>query len=684
MLINIFLYKITNTITMISVNSFDIFDTILARKTVNSFDIFTIIEETFPYQNFKEMREYAQSKSNNTIDDIYSQFKQIYSISDNICNNLKEYEIQMECKYCYKIETNYNRVNNGDILISDMYLREKDIWRILNAIGFTKNVSLYVTPGGKRLGTIWPQLKEKYSIKLHLGDNLHSDIHMAKMAGINTEYTDIHSINDVEQFFIQNNFKNFALMLRKFRHANPYDKNSLNFRLYNDQAIYNIPTLILLSTTLYNILKNENRTSLLLLTRDGCLLQHIFRKMYPEIYCINLQSSRFMHINPNDEYKNYLKQHYNHSTCLIFDLFGSFKSGRELYKELFGEYPRVHVFGFFGSEYNGLTYSSNYSIEYINLDVVGSLITMQNGEFIRAPIIEYEIDDAYIYRNTVLSFCNSVDLFSIEDNIPRVELLSLFINTINFFKNTGGHCCHNSRLKKLNSSQRKVFSLNKPHNSLTDIADKLLVHKGSIAQCGHRYTDYYQYIFNKFYNMPLINILEIGLYLYGTRAIPSLELWHAYYGKQCKVYGFDSNPEFLKFTIPNEIEIYIGNQENPSDIEQCYKESYDIIIDDGPHTSKGQQIMFKTIWKALNYGGVYCIESLHYHPKNDTAMKTKDLLLQWKQGNVCSSDFISLEEAKEIYLYIDTIEFYPSKSKKWEHNILTNALCIITKKQNEI
>jgi hypothetical protein len=89
--------------------------------------------------------------------------------------------------------------------------------------------------------------------------------------------------------------------------------------------------------------------------------------------------------------------------------------------------------------------------------------------------------------------------------------------------------------------------------------------------------------------------------------------------------------------------------------------------------------MFKNIFKVLKNGGLYCIESLHYQPLGDMGMKTVDLLMNWKQGTVCGNEYIKDEEARELYSMIESIEFYPSKSPKWDPNIIKNALCVITK-----
>ena len=654
------------------VNSFDVFDTLLARKVLNPCDIFSIIEYKFPYPNFRSKRGRAQCSSNGTIEDTYMKFKELYNETEEVCNKLKEFEIQTEIDYSYLIQTNCNRVKDGDILISDMYLTDQQIMRILKAHGFTKQVKMFASPCGKSSGTIWPILAQQYSIQVHLGDNPYSDITMANNANIQAELTTVHAVNKTEQFFIDNNETVFALLLRQFRHMNPYDINTKDYELYNDQTEFNIPLLVLCSNVLYNILKTENRTTLLLTTRDGCLLKYIFPLLYPEITCIEFHASRQVYRNPSYEYKDYLQSIYNKDTCLIFDIYGAFCSGRELFKTLFGEYPRVHLLGydsyFKGSEpYLGLTYSSKKCLEGFNIDCVGSLLKLENNRFIRPPVIEFDINDAVVYKNTVLSFCNFIQKYM--KAIPTTTtLLEDFIK-----KNTRNYQEHQFEFNTVQQKINQVAPLWN-HQGLTTMADILKVSKGSTAGCGHRYTEYYEIILEPWYNKPC-SILEIGLQRYGTQSTPSLDLWKAYMCRQTKIYGFDTNPEFIKFHKPSN-NLYIHTS-----IEQAVTATYDCIIDDGDHSSKNQQTLLKALWFSLNSGGIYCIESLHWQPPDDYGIKTIDLLLGWKTNILQdNNEFITSEEAIVITKDIDRIEIYPSKSSNWKLEQVIHAFAVIYKK----
>jgi hypothetical protein len=587
------------------------------------------------------------------MDSIYDQFSRLHNVSRQVCDSLKEFEIQCEIQNSYLIVTNCNRVSDGDILVSDMYLDESSIRRILKAHGFKKDVRIYVTPNGKRLGAIWPSLASIYTIKLHLGDNEHSDVKMAQAAGIKAEHTTIHAMNPTEEFFVRAGQTQFALDLREFRHRNPYPVTTNDYQLYNDQAEFNIATLVLISNTLVDIMKKESRTRLFLFTRDGCLLRHILPMLYPEIECLELHSSRHVQANPNPK------------TSLLFDIYGTFRTGRPLYKELFGEYPRVHLIGydtywFNGSNFHeGLTFSSFKCLEGLNYDVVGPLIRLDNGQFVRSPVVCYEREDAMIYRRTVIDFCS---FFKGKPFPKEPTLTKIFLEMIKI-PNTHIRYVYNKVQAALN--KRAIMW---DHPSLTKLANVFELHRGSSAGCGHRYTEYYDVLFRPWYNKPC-SILELGIgrYAEGT---PSLDMWRAYMDVQTKVYGYDKDSHLKKYHNPSEnIHIYVGSQRDEGQIEQCCVNTYDIIIDDGDHDSKGQQTMLKTLWKSLNPGGYYCIESLHWQPYQDTMKKTADLLLDWKTD-------ISMAFCSDI----ESIELLPSKSTRWPSEKIQGALGVIRKR----
>jgi hypothetical protein len=115
---------------MMKVNSFDIFDTLLARNVKDPTDIFLIVELTYPYPNFKNLRLTAQNNSNHLMDDIYNQFQTITGETNEVIQSLREFELKTEMENTIPIMTNISKIKDGDIFVSDMYLSHNEIIRL--------------------------------------------------------------------------------------------------------------------------------------------------------------------------------------------------------------------------------------------------------------------------------------------------------------------------------------------------------------------------------------------------------------------------------------------------------------------------------------------------------------------------------------------------------------------------
>jgi 23S rRNA U2552 (ribose-2'-O)-methylase RlmE/FtsJ len=157
-------------------------------------------------------------------------------------------------------------------------------------------------------------------------------------------------------------------------------------------------------------------------------------------------------------------------------------------------------------------------------------------------------------------------------------------------------------------------------------------------------------------------------------------VWNDYFHKNVNITGFDIDEKYLCFNskYPN-INIVIGDQSKEEDLIQLKNKQYDMIIDDGYHASKHQQITFKTLWSNLKSKGYFVIEDLHYQPEEETCTKTKYLFEQWKSGNWISSEYISQPELDVIKSEVEIIGFYDSKSKLWGDSV-KNAFVYVKKR----
>lgn len=659
---------------MKNIHSFDIFDTLLTRTVKNPTDIFDIIELYYPYPKFKELRLLAQSKSDQTIENIYYNFKILTNENDEKINLLRQYELQIEMENTIPIMSNILKIQDNDILVSDMYLSHDEIIKLLNYHSINQNIKLYVSPNGKSQGYIWSDLIKEYNIIDHIGDNNHSDIIMASKFGIKGILTEIHKFTYLEDNLLEKN-RDLMILLRRFRLMNPYDEFSLEYKIYDYQIKYNIPLLLFMCRKLYNILISENRNKVLFLSRDGCLIYKLFSYLYPQFISHYFYSSRLINKNYNNDYINYLKEIYNKDNCILFDLHGCFESGRQLFINIFGYLPRIFIFDLSIIEkyYDGITYITCNSdiIESFNQDLIGSLIDFKNNKRINMPT-EISLYYIKIISDTINNFIKYITNKSIiiDNNIFNDDNF-----WINYYNNVVIHV-------------DKLFVHISDHSNklLTTLANKYNSDKGNQYACAHHYTIIYQEIIsdllyqkvnnNQFNN---IDLLEIGLNRDNKNYIPSLMMWNDYFNNNINITGFDINSMFLSFnSIYDNINIIIGDQSNENDLKQLKFKSYDIIIDDGYHASKHQQISFKELWSNLKFGGYYIIEDLHYQPEIETCMNTKYLFEQWQQNNWTESDYIKYDDIQKIKNEIDYIQFYNSQSKLWSDKVI-NAFVYIKK-----
>ena len=130
-----------------SICTYDIFDTLIARRCVIPTAIFDIVQSQIIFDNYKEIRILSEQNiinNNYTFNDIYDEFQKITNLDINLVNEIKQFELNVELDNCIPIMQNLNKVNNGDILVSDMYHSQDFIFKLLEKCGLTKKVTIIV------------------------------------------------------------------------------------------------------------------------------------------------------------------------------------------------------------------------------------------------------------------------------------------------------------------------------------------------------------------------------------------------------------------------------------------------------------------------------------------------------------------------------------------------------------
>jgi len=120
----------------------------------------------------------------------------------------------------------------------------------------------------------------------------------------------------------------------------------------------------------------------------------------------------------------------------------------------------------------------------------------------------------------------------------------------------------------------------------------------------HGFIDIYEPYFNN--SKDVKHVLEIGVYHGGSLKYLSSKF------PEAKIYGIDIEDKTIYNT--ENVKTYIVNQENREELHKFLQETnveFDIIIDDGGHTMKQQQVSLGVLFGKLKKGGLYILEDLH-------------------------------------------------------------------------
>ena len=165
---------------------------------------------------------------------------------------------------------------------------------------------------------------------------------------------------------------------------------------------------------------------------------------------------------------------------------------------------------------------------------------------------------------------------------------------------------------------------------------------------------------------------------------PSINLWIKYFPK-ARIIGFDIekfDPSFDK-----RFQFIQGDQSSRKDLEKIIKAQpeFDVIIDDGLHASKHQQITFSYLFRYLKPGGLYFIEDLHWQPQDleqKDIIKTSLLLKKFESTGEWLSPFCTEEEKVLIENEVEDIYFFDSLMGSGEMDVrrFEDAMAVIKKK----
>ena len=123
------------------------------------------------------------------------------------------------------------------------------------------------------------------------------------------------------------------------------------------------------------------------------------------------------------------------------------------------------------------------------------------------------------------------------------------------------------------------------------------------------YGKHYSHHLHGLLSYNVVNMLEIGVASGGSSRV-----WNDIFRGRQRYVGIDVNPKCEQFSDPEKkITIVIGSQLNQTFLSQICQQfgPFDLIVDDGGHTSEMVITSFESLWPCMIDKGIYAIEDLH-------------------------------------------------------------------------
>lgn len=226
---------------------------------------------------------------------------------------------------------------------------------------------------------------------------------------------------------------------------------------------------------------------------------------------------------------------------------------------------------------------------------------------------------------------------------------------------------------------------------MTTLKEIYQQHKGKVSDKWSLYLDSYDKILSHYRSQP-INMLEIGVQNGG-----SLEIWAKYFPHAQHIIGCDIHPKCGELQYDDQrIQVIIGNAIH--DITQQHiaqvSPNFDIIIDDGSHTSSDIIHTFARYFNQLNDGGIFIFEDLHcsywqryegglYHPHSAIAFfKNLIDIINYEHWGLPAERNEVLRDFYQTYHLHSIIDLDHIHSIEF-----INSMCVITKRspiENEL
>ncbi|MFT3881795.1 MAG: hypothetical protein QM703_19315 [Gemmatales bacterium] len=306
-----------------AVQSFDVFDTLITRRSVHPLAVLHQLELQTGIAGLAQARLGADQQlwkrgAPFLLKDLWELVGQTLGWSLDLINRCIDLELQLEREQCIPITCNVALVSDGDLLVSDTYLPAEFVQSLLKSAGLEKVTSLICSNAGKSQGTVWPKILSQVAVRGHFGDNEHSDGKMPTQAGIKSTIYIGARRTPIEQQMCDLGWVSLANLAREVRLSNPFSvPHTKEQYLWNLTCQLNFPLLVLASLCLDHHLRDEKASSVLFVSRDCYLWHFLYQRLFAHTKSSYFYTSRRCLFHPSASYLQYFRSVWDPNSVIV-------------------------------------------------------------------------------------------------------------------------------------------------------------------------------------------------------------------------------------------------------------------------------------------------------------------------------------------------------------------------------
>jgi FMN phosphatase YigB (HAD superfamily) len=322
------------------IHTFDIFDTLIARRCIDAHQVFFEVEARSGVTGFAEVRKEAERNVYHreyNFADIYAGVRELLNMDDEATECLMQLEVQVELENVIPITSMMKNLRQEAVLITDMYLPVPVIRELLSRAGVQREHPILISSHGKSSGSIWRYFSEQGIQCIHHGDNEHSDVFNARTFGMRARMATATCLTEFESFLRERGAEHAAGVLRAARLQ--VDTDGVPEWMRRLQFNLNLPFLLVSMLDLLSELRERQIRKVLFASRDGRHLHAAFlalRDHFEDLMSVDAEywfTSRVARTRGSNDYVHYCQSTFSESMAMV-DLCGTGASITKLLGDL--------------------------------------------------------------------------------------------------------------------------------------------------------------------------------------------------------------------------------------------------------------------------------------------------------------------------------------------------------------